>query len=501
MLGSLVYVGGMALEAALEITDRDGVSVGDELDRIGYRGTAPIPGRVPHAFVELHIEQGPVLEDEDITIGVVEGVQGISWTELTLTGQSCHAGTTPMRLRHDPSFVAADITTFVRHLASEFGGSQVATVGSVTLTPNLVNVVPSEAVMTVDLRNTDDEVLQRAETRFRGHVAQVAETEGVGVETRTLARFEPVTFDSRVIDIIEQVHGRPRPVVEADAVRRRPRRPDVRSDLPDRDDLHQERQRHQPQRHRVHRARRPRSGRQRPARRVVAPDRGGVLVTRSVNVGAAQLGPIARNEGRDEVVERLLALLRRGAEYGCELVVFPELALTTFFPRWYLDEGDESGIAGDTTELDSYYETEMPNPATQPLFDEAKRLAVGFCLGYAELTPDGHRYNTYILVDRAGEIVGKYRKVHIPGHEAHEPWRQFQHLERRYFEESPDGFGVHEAFGGTVGMAICNDRRWPETYRVLGLQGAEMILIGYNTPLSYAPDPSRTRSSRSTTSS
>jgi predicted amidohydrolase len=211
---------------------------------------------------------------------------------------------------------------------------------------------------------------------------------------------------------------------------------------------------------------------------------------RSVHVGAAQLGPIAREESRTEVVERLVALLRQGADVGCELVVFPELALTTFFPRWYLDEGDDE-ISGDTAELDSYYETEMPSPATQPLFDEAKRLAVGFCLGYAELTPDGHRYNTYVLVDRAGETVGTYRKVHIPGHEHHEPWRQFQHLERRYFEESPDGFGVHEAFGGTIGMAICNDRRWPETYRVMGLQGAEMILIGYNTPLNYAPDPSQ----------
>ena len=204
MLGSLVYVGGMPLEEALEITDRDGFSVGDELDRIGYRGTAPIPGRIPHAFVELHIEQGPVLEDEAITIGVVEGVQGISWTELTLIGQSCHAGTTPMRLRHDPGYVAADITTFVRRLTCELGGTQVATVGSVTLTPNLVNVVPSRAVMIVDLRNTDDEILQQAETRFRGHVAQVADVEGVGVETRTLARFEPVAFDSRVIDIVEQ---------------------------------------------------------------------------------------------------------------------------------------------------------------------------------------------------------------------------------------------------------------------------------------------------------
>ena len=204
MLGSLVYVGAMPLEEALEITDRDGLNIGDELDRIGYRGAAPVPGRVPHAFVELHIEQGPVLEDEDITIGVVEGVQGISWTELTLTGQSCHAGTTPMRLRHDPGFVAADVTTFVRRLTAEFGGTQVATVGSVSLTPNLVNVVPSEAVLTVDLRNTDEKTLQQAETRFRGHLAQVAEVEGVSVDTRTLARFEPVTFDSRVVDIVEQ---------------------------------------------------------------------------------------------------------------------------------------------------------------------------------------------------------------------------------------------------------------------------------------------------------
>lgn len=211
---------------------------------------------------------------------------------------------------------------------------------------------------------------------------------------------------------------------------------------------------------------------------------------RVVKVGAAQLGPIARGESREEVVERLLALLGQGAADGCELVVFPELALTTFFPRWYLDEGDDE-IAGDTTELDGYYETEMPSPLTQPLFDEAARLGVGFCLGYAELTPDGHRYNTYALVERDGSTVGHYRKVHIPGHEKHEPWRRFQHLERRYFEQSPDGFRVHEAFGGVVGMAICNDRRWPETYRVMGLQGVEMILIGYNTPLHYAPDPTQ----------
>jgi N-carbamoyl-L-amino-acid hydrolase len=204
MLGSLVYVGGMPLEEALEIADADGLTVGDELDRIGYRGTAPTPGRIPHAFVELHIEQGPVLEDEDVTIGVVESVQGISWTELTLLGQSCHAGTTPMRLRHDPAHVAAEVTTFVRRLALELGDAQVATVGAITVTPNLVNVVPSRVTMTVDLRNTDDDVLQHAETRVRGHVAQVAEREGVGIETRTLARFEPVTFDPRVADLVER---------------------------------------------------------------------------------------------------------------------------------------------------------------------------------------------------------------------------------------------------------------------------------------------------------
>jgi predicted amidohydrolase len=205
-------------------------------------------------------------------------------------------------------------------------------------------------------------------------------------------------------------------------------------------------------------------------------------MSRIVKVGAAQLGPIARDEPRSDVVGRLVDLLRQGAESGCDLVVFPELALSTFFPRWYTDD-----ISGH----DHYYETEMPSPTTKPLFDEALNLGVGFCLGYAELTPDGERFNTYVLVDKVGRQVGKYRKVHIPGHEDDEPWRPFQHLERRYFQESMEGFPVFRAFDGIVGMAICNDRRWPETYRVLGLQGAELILIGYNTPIHYAPDPSQ----------
>ena len=206
-------------------------------------------------------------------------------------------------------------------------------------------------------------------------------------------------------------------------------------------------------------------------------------MSRVLTVGAAQMGPIQLADTRAQVVERLIALLRSGSGAGCHLVVFPELTLTTFFPRWWVD---------DLAEADRFYETEMPGPETRPLFDEARRLGVGFHLGYAELTPDGHRYNTAILVERDGSIVGKYRKVHLPGHSEHEPWRAFQHLERYYFEPG-DGFAVHGAFGGVVGMAICNDRRWPETYRVLGLQGCELALIGYNTPIHYAPDPDQDR--------
>ena len=190
-----------------------------------------------------------------------------------------------------------------------------------------------------------------------------------------------------------------------------------------------------------------------------------------------------RDTTRREVVDRLIVLRREANAEDWGLVVFPEVALTTFFPRWYLDD--------DPQELDSYYETQMPGPETQRLFDEAKALGIGFYLGYAELTPEGERYNTSVLVDESGSLVGKYRKVHLPGHEEHEPERPFQHLERRYFKEGPDGFGVWEAFDGIIGMALCNDRRWPETYRVMALQNAEMILIGYNTPMHYAPDPSQ----------
>ncbi|MEM9564173.1 MAG: Zn-dependent hydrolase [Actinomycetota bacterium] len=203
MMGSLVYVGGMALEEALAIEGIDGARVGAELDRIGYRGSAPVPGLTPHAFVELHIEQGPVLEREAIRIGAVESVQGISWTEVTIEGQSNHAGTTPMALRHDAGYAAALLTTRMRDLATELGPPQVATVGAIDLHPNLVNVVAARAVLTVDLRHTDDAVLTEADRRLAAELEAIAVDEGVTITTRRLARFEPVTFDPAVVDLVE----------------------------------------------------------------------------------------------------------------------------------------------------------------------------------------------------------------------------------------------------------------------------------------------------------
>jgi len=206
-------------------------------------------------------------------------------------------------------------------------------------------------------------------------------------------------------------------------------------------------------------------------------------MSRMLTVAAAQLGPIDRDEPRASAVARLLALMEEAKAHGAGLVVFPELALTTFFPRWYMT---------DPAEVDSFFETAMPGPETRPLFDAAARLGIGFYLGYAELALEGGRrrhFNTSILVDASGAIVGKYRKVHLPGHSENEPWRPFQHLEKRYFEPGDLGFPVFDAFGGVIGMCICNDRRWPETFRVMGLQGVEMVLLGYNTPLHYPPAP------------
>lgn len=204
---------------------------------------------------------------------------------------------------------------------------------------------------------------------------------------------------------------------------------------------------------------------------------------RLVTVGAAQLGPIAKEETRAQVVARLIALMRQAKSAGCDLVVYPELALTTFFPRWLIE---------DQSQIDSYFEREMPSTETAPLFAAAHEFGIGFHLGYAELVQEGgrtRRFNTAIIVDKTGTIVAKYRKVHLPGHAEYEPYRQFQHLEKRYFEVGDLGFPVWRVFGGIMGMCICNDRRWPETYRVMGLQGVEMIVLGYNTPLHNPPAP------------
>jgi predicted amidohydrolase len=199
-------------------------------------------------------------------------------------------------------------------------------------------------------------------------------------------------------------------------------------------------------------------------------------MSRFVTVGAAQMGPIARTESRKAVLSRLMELMKEAKSFNCDVVVFPELALTTFFPRWAIE---------DERELDSFYETEMPGPDTAPLFHLASELGIGFSLGFAELViRDGvkHRFNTSILVDKTGRIAGKYRKIHLPGH-AEVLDRPGQHLEKRFFEVGDLGFPVFRAFGGIMGMCICNDRRWPETYRVMGLQGVEMVLLGYNTPV------------------
>ncbi len=206
-------------------------------------------------------------------------------------------------------------------------------------------------------------------------------------------------------------------------------------------------------------------------------------MSRILKVAAAQLGPITLKEPRSSAVKRMIVLMQNAKAQGADLVVFPELALTTFFPRWFTE---------DQSEIDKYFETEMPSKETQPLFAEARKLKIGFNFGFAELVEEEgvtRHFNTAIIVDHNGEIAGKYRKIHLPGHTEHEPWRAFQHLEKRYFEKGNLGFQVHQVFGGKIGMCICNDRRWPETFRVMGLQGVELVALGYNTPAHYPLAP------------
>ncbi|MCJ8143921.1 N-carbamoyl-D-amino-acid hydrolase [Ancylobacter sp. A5.8] len=205
-------------------------------------------------------------------------------------------------------------------------------------------------------------------------------------------------------------------------------------------------------------------------------------MARFLTLASCQTGPVQRSTSRREVVERLVALLERAALAGADLAVFPEMALTTFFPRWDLPASD----------IDVFYETQMPGPQTRPLFDAARKLGIGFALGYSELVRDGNRqrrFNAMALVDDGGEIIGRYRKIHVPGSEMPEPGTTV-HLERRYFEPGNLGFPVYGFRGARIGLALCNDRRWPETYRMLCLNGAQVVLIGYNTPVQLEEAPS-----------
>jgi predicted amidohydrolase len=206
-----------------------------------------------------------------------------------------------------------------------------------------------------------------------------------------------------------------------------------------------------------------------------------------LRIGAAQLGPIQSSDSRKQVILRLLALLEQARYENVDLLVYPELALTPFFPRHY---------ASDRAAMDRWFEREMPGPETAILFARARAYQIGICLGYAELTPAGQHFNTAILVDRDGVIVGKYRKIHLPGHVDHDPTRSFQHLEKRYFEPGDLGFPVFRAMGGVMGMMICNDRRWPESWRVLGLQGVELVMLGYNTPSTNPQRPAEAADKR-----
>jgi len=196
-------------------------------------------------------------------------------------------------------------------------------------------------------------------------------------------------------------------------------------------------------------------------------------MARVITVAGAQMGPIQKSESRTEVIARMMALMDEAKAAGADFVVYPELTLTTFFPRYYME---------DRAEADTWFEATMPNGDVAPLFDKARQFGMAFTFGFAELTHDGHHFNTSIHVNGSGEIVGKYRKVHLPGHVEFDPERTHQHLEKRYFEPGDLGFPVYRTMGGLFGMCICNDRRWPETYRVMGLQGVEMITLGYNTP-------------------
>ena len=204
MMGSGVHQGAFELKSMLDVLDIDGERVGDELEKIGYAGDTSTGDFRADSFFELHVEQGPILELEDYEIGAVEGVQGISWNEYRIGGTANHAGTTPMRLRHDAGYVAAAISMEVRRLAKEMGGDQIGTVGVTKLNPGLINVIAKEALITIDMRNTDEQKLQEAERSIGSFIEQICKAEGVTYSSRTLARFEPVSFDKKMVSLVSE---------------------------------------------------------------------------------------------------------------------------------------------------------------------------------------------------------------------------------------------------------------------------------------------------------
>ncbi len=208
--------------------------------------------------------------------------------------------------------------------------------------------------------------------------------------------------------------------------------------------------------------------------------------SRKLCIAVAQVGGIGLNESRDAVVKRLIELLRDANARAAKFVVFPELTLTTFFPRYWMSEDEAQA---------RFFEREMPNQSVQPLFDEARNMGIGFYLGYAELTPEGVPYNTSILVNDKGDIVGKYRKIHLPGHDDHKKDAPFQHLEKKFFSVGDETFNVWDCMQANIGMCLCNDRRWPETWRMMALQSAEIVVLGYNTPSQniHWPEPPHLR--------
>ncbi|MBX4938982.1 Zn-dependent hydrolase [Rhizobium binae] len=208
MMGSLVYAGGLDVDTALATVGTDGTKLGEELRRIGYDGEHQ-PGFIrPHAYLELHIEQGPVLEREGIQIGAVENLQGISWQRVTISGDANHAGTTPISMRRDAGHAAALVITFLRERAVNANTPTVATVGCMTFEPNAINVIPSRATFTVDLRDPDEDRLRQEEAALEAHLAQVAKEEGVSFEVERLARFQPVAFDGKIVELIEKAAAR-----------------------------------------------------------------------------------------------------------------------------------------------------------------------------------------------------------------------------------------------------------------------------------------------------